>query len=443
MYQLPEFNICCGKDVTVNHASIQWFHQKGADLAACHSTGQGAWSIHEDTDLFNLEASDTDHKSTDGRDVDDVAKSGSNDEVSGSMTKPTKVTRQLIEMAQTSSQTQLRSVTNKSTAVITSTILPGKLKLKLCTVFESKHAKESKYQLIHNQEKPADSLGQQEHHAENVIKQCCQASLGTHYCNKNCHKHSSRAFTPQCTYLSYYHCKDLPKPSKLAGRFSNSILKDFHSIAPSVLWHTGKPMNVYEWHAHIAKVSIDAIKNMWILNPKYENPKKYKAYMEFTLGPSLPFMYGKIKYIGVKYYKGCASLSSHIVKHALTINSTGVKKMPGKRSEASFSDVVWGMKALWYTQSILKISKGKFDQILDGAQKSCNAVVQSRQAQVSQHILTMGIVDDMDILDDHCRDTKKCLLYLSTMWSIAGSVPISDMTVHNHTTVRTTLQTSQ
>ncbi|KAI9569313.1 hypothetical protein HD554DRAFT_2038258 [Boletus coccyginus] len=139
---------------------------------------------------------------------------------------------------------------------------------------------------------------------------------------------------------------------------------------------------VYEWHVHISKAAIDAIENMWVSDPKYEDPKKCKAYVEFALGLSLPFMYGKIEYIGVEHYKimqcqgVCLVLAGHIVECALTIYSTGVKKMPGK-------------------------SEGKFGQILDGAWKYCNTAVQSKQAQVSQHVLTTDTVDDTDMLDDH------------------------------------------
>ncbi|KAI9566607.1 hypothetical protein HD554DRAFT_2040157 [Boletus coccyginus] len=60
---------------------------------------------------------------------------------------------------------------------------------------------------------------------------------------------------------------------------------------------------VYKWHVHIGKASIDAIENMWILDPKYEDLEEYKAYVEVMLGLSLSFMYGKIEYIGAKHYK--------------------------------------------------------------------------------------------------------------------------------------------
>ncbi|KAI9463120.1 hypothetical protein HD554DRAFT_2041017 [Boletus coccyginus] len=133
---------------------------------------------------------------------------------------------------------------------------------------------------------------------------------------------------------------------------------------------------------------------------KYEDLKECKAYVEFALGPSLPFMYGKIKYIGAEHYKTFAShlrdvaimdnntyhklidnamprdalvLAVTSVERTLTIYSTGVKEMSGK-------------------------SEGKFGQILDGAQKCCNAAVQSRQVQVSQHILTTDMLDDCALI---------------------------------------------
>lgn len=90
-------------------------------------------------------------------------------------------------------------------------------------------------------------------------------------------------------------------------------------------------------------------------------------------------------------------LWSSQVERALMMYSTRVKEVPGKRSVASFSDIAWGTKTLWYTQLISRIGEGKFGEIINGVQEYCNTAVQSRQAQVSQHV---SAADDTDMLDD-------------------------------------------
>ena len=64
---------------------------------------------------------------------------------------------------------------------------------------------------------------------------------------------------------------------------------------------------IYEWRAHLGKAGIDAVEDMWGSDPKYENLDERKAYVEFALGPSLPFMYGKVEYLGGDHYEVCFS----------------------------------------------------------------------------------------------------------------------------------------
>ena len=59
----------------------------------------------------------------------------------------------------------------------------------------------------------------------------------------------------------------------------------------------------YEWHTHIGKAGIEAVEALWASDLKYENLEEWKAYIEFALGPSLPFMYGSVEHLGVNEYR--------------------------------------------------------------------------------------------------------------------------------------------
>ncbi|KAI6155585.1 hypothetical protein BKA82DRAFT_5878 [Pisolithus tinctorius] len=141
----------------------------------------------------------------------------------------------------------------------------------------------------------------------------------------------------------------------------------------------------YEWHAHISKAGIEAVKALWASDLKYENPEEWKAYVNFALSPSLPFMYGSMggneysvsksflsplvlqtfashirdilvvdnktyhKLIDYEMPRGMLVLAVTSVKQALMLYSTGAKEVPTKWSEASFSDIGWGTKTSLYT----------------------------------------------------------------------------------------------
>jgi len=61
----------------------------------------------------------------------------------------------------------------------------------------------------------------------------------------------------------------------------------------------------YKWRAHIGKAGLEAVEALWASDPKYENLKEQKAYIDFVLGPSLPFMYGSVEHLGGNEYSVC------------------------------------------------------------------------------------------------------------------------------------------
>lgn len=61
----------------------------------------------------------------------------------------------------------------------------------------------------------------------------------------------------------------------------------------------------YKWCAHVGKAGIKAVEALWASDPKYEDPKECKAYIDFAIGPNLPFMYGSVEHLGADEYKVC------------------------------------------------------------------------------------------------------------------------------------------
>ena len=54
---------------------------------------------------------------------------------------------------------------------------------------------------------------------------------------------------------------------------------------------------------HISKAGTITIEALWNSDLKYKNPDEHKVYVEFMLGRNLPFMYGKLEYLGNDQYK--------------------------------------------------------------------------------------------------------------------------------------------
>ncbi|KAI5997807.1 hypothetical protein F5J12DRAFT_785033 [Pisolithus orientalis] len=166
----------------------------------------------------------------------------------------------------------------------------------------------------------------------------------------------------------------------------------------------------YEWHAHISKAGIEAVEVLWASDLKYKNPEEQKAYVDFVLSLSLPFMYGSVEHLGGNKYstfvshirdisvvnnktyhesidyempRGALVLAVTSVEQALTLYSTGAKEVPTKQSKASFSDIGWGTKTSF------------------GAKEYCSAAIHSRQAQVPYSVSVAGkgnMIDDQALI---------------------------------------------
>ncbi|KAH0835786.1 hypothetical protein J3R83DRAFT_9629 [Lanmaoa asiatica] len=286
----------------------------------------------------------------------------------------------------------------------------------------------------------------------NAPQQCLQASapIASATCSKNRPSHqnlpdgSSAQFTRFLVPLLRLYCGTQENPWMVSDQFLNKLQELWDAVMLDWPHWFDEDDNVYrlcmqktyEWCAHIGKAGIEAVEALWASDPKYENPEERKAYVDFALGPSLPFMYGSVKHLGGNEYSVSKSFlsslvlrtfASHIrdtsavdndtyhklidyamprgalvlavtsVERALTLYSTGVKEVPSKRSEASFSDIGWGTKTLLYTQSIMKVGNKKFDRIVSGARGYCGTTVRSRQAQVSYDASTAG---DVNMDDD-------------------------------------------
>ena len=53
---------------------------------------------------------------------------------------------------------------------------------------------------------------------------------------------------------------------------------------------------VYEWRTIIGKAALEALEAHWALDAKYNDPEARKEYVEFVLGPGLPFLYGHVEH---------------------------------------------------------------------------------------------------------------------------------------------------
>ncbi|KIN99390.1 hypothetical protein M404DRAFT_30447 [Pisolithus tinctorius Marx 270] len=51
---------------------------------------------------------------------------------------------------------------------------------------------------------------------------------------------------------------------------------------------------IYDWCKALGKATLEAMDALWALDKKYFDPEDCKAYVEYALGPRLPFLYGKI-----------------------------------------------------------------------------------------------------------------------------------------------------
>ncbi|KAI6154640.1 hypothetical protein BKA82DRAFT_31640 [Pisolithus tinctorius] len=219
--------------------------------------------------------------------------------------------------------------------------------------------------------------------------------------HQNLPKGSAAQFMKLLVPLLHLYCRTLENPWMVPDHFIDKLQELWDKVMLDWPHWFDEDNHVYclcmqktyKWHAHIGKAGIEAVEALWASDLKYKNPEEWKAYVDFVLSLSLPFMYGSVEHLGGNEYSVSKSFlsplvlwtfASHIrdisvvnnetyhklidykmprgalvsavtsVKQALTLYSTGAKEVPTKWSEASFSDIGWGMKALLYMQLIMK-----------------------------------------------------------------------------------------
>ena len=66
---------------------------------------------------------------------------------------------------------------------------------------------------------------------------------------------------------------------------ANALLLQWQSI-----------QRIYECRTIIRKAALEALEAHWASNAKYNDPEAHKEYVEFALGPGLPFLYSHIEH---------------------------------------------------------------------------------------------------------------------------------------------------
>ncbi|KAI9570036.1 hypothetical protein HD554DRAFT_2037711 [Boletus coccyginus] len=203
--------------------------------------------------------------------------------------------------------------------------------------------------------------------------------------HQNLPEGSVAQFTKIFIPLLHLYCGTLENPWMFPDHFVDKLQE-----LSQILGHIQCMQKIYKWHMYIGKAGINSIEDIWSTDPKYENVEECQVYIESTLSPSLPFMYSKIEYLVVNHYKLILQTFASYLKNVAAVDNNTYYKLIGN---AMPLDVL----VLAVTSSILRIGEGKFGEIINRTWEYCNAAVQSRQAQVSQHISAM---DNTDMLDD-------------------------------------------
>ncbi|KAI9454021.1 hypothetical protein HD554DRAFT_2331831 [Boletus coccyginus] len=204
--------------------------------------------------------------------------------------------------------------------------------------------------------------------------------------HQNLPKGSATQFTKFFIPLLRLYCGTLENPWMVPDRFVDKLQELWDKVMLDWPYWFDKDddvyrlcmQKIYEWRTHIGKAGTEAVEVLWALHPKYENPEERKAYVNFALGRSLPFMYGSVEYLGANEYRVhpfqvsdlvLQTFASHIrdvsvvdndtyhnlldyamlrgalvlavtsVERALTLYSTGVKEVPTKRQVQVSYDV--------------------------------------------------------------------------------------------------------
>ncbi|KAI6000971.1 hypothetical protein F5J12DRAFT_784220 [Pisolithus orientalis] len=183
--------------------------------------------------------------------------------------------------------------------------------------------------------------------------------------------------------------------SKLVEQDLNFKYGFFQVLYSGKLTVTVCMQKIYDWHKALRKATLEAMEALWASDKKYFDPEDCKAYVEYALGPRLPFLYGKIDHyendivlmskafltpLILQMFAAHLSLLALIegnselytvftndnphstlvltVKHTLHMYHTGKKDVAMKKSELSFSETHWGTKILYYIESIKGSRRG-------------------------------------------------------------------------------------
>ncbi|KAI6145840.1 hypothetical protein BKA82DRAFT_10240, partial [Pisolithus tinctorius] len=153
---------------------------------------------------------------------------------------------------------------------------------------------------------------------------------------------------------------------------------------------------IYDWCKALGKAMLEAMEALWASDKKYFDLEGHKAYVEYALGPRLPFLYGKIDcyendiVLMLKAFLTPLILQTFAAHLSLLAPIEGNSKLytaftnnnpcsmliltvtidvATKKSELSFLDTHWGTKMLYYIESIKRIKKRKYVEILAEAQQ--------------------------------------------------------------------------
>ncbi|KAI6156541.1 hypothetical protein BKA82DRAFT_4009173 [Pisolithus tinctorius] len=153
---------------------------------------------------------------------------------------------------------------------------------------------------------------------------------------------------------------------------------------------------IYDWCKALGKATLEAMDALWALDKKYFDPEDCKAYVEYALGPRLPFLYGKIDHyendivlmskafltpLILQMFAAHLSLLAPIEGNSKlytaftnsnpcsTLILAVTTDVAMKKPELSFSDTHWGTKTLYYIESIKRIKKRKYVEILAEVQQ--------------------------------------------------------------------------
>ncbi|KAI9462221.1 hypothetical protein HD554DRAFT_2316347 [Boletus coccyginus] len=135
--------------------------------------------------------------------------------------------------------------------------------------------------------------------------------------HQNLPKGSATQFTKFFIPLLRLYCGTLENPWMVPDRFVDKLQELWDKVMLDwPYWFDEDDdcmQKIYEWHTHIGKAGTEAVEALWASHPKYENPEEQKAYVDFALGRSIPFMYGSVEYLGANEYRVSKSFLSQLV----------------------------------------------------------------------------------------------------------------------------------